>query len=306
MPTAPNPPTVSLHRRGALSIAATLLTGGCLGRGLGGDCNSGVYVDAEPFAPVPALEDRLDDDERAVGAEAVENDGTRRTTYAQVPFRAPTLVPHDGAFYRLTRDTVESVDVPAFALDAEWEEGQSAPTGTEVVAFADLPENDRRAFRLAMPEGKGDRFPQGFSVGEYPAPYPDGGAGSRLVGETTWVEWEDRTVRVEIAGEQTGTTERVTYAFAAERVADDAAGFRTYLAGEYLVDLSDAPAAQLEILRSARGEESYEECLPASDALAALRDRLDDAAKLPEPYQREWYVAFDGERSRLSVTEWVV
>lgn len=296
---------MSLHRRGALSIAASLLAGGCLGGGFGGGCNSGVYVDAESFAPVPALEDRLDADERALGAETVEKDGTRRTTYARVPFREPTLFPHDGAFYRLSRQVVESVDVPSFELGAEWEEGQSAPAGIEVVQFADLPENDRRAFRLAMPEGKGDHFPQGFSIGSYPAPYPDGGEDSRLVGETTWVEWEDRTVRVQVAGEQTGTTEPVTYAFAAEGVADDAAGFRTFLAETYLVDLSNATDAQLEILRSARGEESYDECLPASDALAALRDRLEDEEKLPEPYQREWYVAFDGERSRLSVTEWV-
>ncbi|NHX36937.1 MULTISPECIES: hypothetical protein [Halolamina] len=296
---------MSLHRRGALSIAASLLAGGCLG-GIGNDdCTSGVYVDAEPFDPVAALEDRLREQERGVGAEAVENDGARRTTYAGVPFREPTLFPHGGAFYRISRETVESVDVPAFELDAEWEEGQSAPAGTEVVPFADLPENDRRAFRLAMPEEKGGQFPEGFSVGIYPAPYPDGGEGSRLIGETTWVEWEDRAVRVEVAGERTGTTERVTYAFAAERVAADAAGFRAFLADAYLVDLADAPEAQLEILRNARGEGSYEECLPASDALAALRDRLDDEEKLPEPYRNDWYVAFEGERSRLSVSEWV-
>jgi len=297
---------VSLHRRGALSIAASLLAGGCLG-GIGNDgCTNGVYVDAEPFDPVPALEERIRDQERTVGAETVENDGTRRTTYAELPFREPTLFSHDGGFYRITRETVESVTVPAFEFGAEWEQGQSPPAGTEVVQFADLPENDRRAFTLAMPTEEEGQFPEGFSVGKYPAPYPDGNEESRLIGATTWVEWEDRTVRVEVAGEQTGTTERVTYAFAAEQVADSAASFRTFLADTYLVDLADAPEAQREILRSARGEGSYEECLPGSDALTALRDRLDGEEKLPEPFQNDWYVAFDGERSRLSVSEWVV
>ena len=297
---------MSLHRRGALSIAASLLTGGCLGVRFGNDgCNSGVYVDAESFDPVSALDDRLRDDDRAIGAETVENDGARRTTYAQVPFREPTLFPHGGAFYRISRETVESVDVPAFEFDAEWDEGQSAPSGTEVVQFADLPENDRRAFRLAMPEEKGGQFPQGFSIGSYPAPYPDGGEDSQLIGETTWVEWEGRTVRVEVAGEQTGTTERVTYAFAAERIADDAEAFRAFLGDTYLVDLTEVPEPQLEILRSAR-DGGYEACLPGSDALAALRERLDDAEKLPSPYANDWYVAFGGERSRLSVSEWVV
>ncbi|WP_049980703.1 hypothetical protein [Halolamina rubra] len=296
---------MSLHRRGALSIAVSLFAGGCLG-GIGNDgCTNGVYVDADAFDPVPALDDRLGDDERGVGAETVENDGTRRTTYARLPFRDPTLFRHGGAFYRITRETVDTVTVPAFELDAQWEEGQSPPAGTEVVAFADLPENDRRAFELAMPEEQGGQFPEGFSVGVYPAPYPDGGEGSRLIGATTWVEWEDRTVRVEVAGEQTGTTERETYAFAAEQVAADEAGFRAFLADAYLVDFAGAPEAQLEILRSARSG-NYEECLPASDALAALRERLDGEEKLPEPYPNDWYAAFEGERSRLSVSEWVV
>lgn len=306
MPAARSRPDVSVHRRGALSIAAALLTGGCLGHGIGNDgCTSGVYVDADPFDPVDAIENRLDDRERTVAGDAVENDGRRLVTYREVSFHEPTLVSHDGAYYRLTREIADAVGVPAFALDAEWEEGQTAPSGTEVVAFADLPGNDRQAFRLAMPREKGGQFPQGFSVGEYPAPYPDGGDGSVFIGATTWVEWEDRTVRVEVAGEQTGTTERVTYDYSAEQVADGPESFRSFVAEEYLLDLSDVPEAQLEILRSARTDE-YEECLPASDALAALRERLDEAEKLPEPYRNEWYVAFEGERSRLSVAEWVV
>ncbi|MFW5935486.1 MAG: hypothetical protein ACOCQL_06515 [Halolamina sp.] len=296
---------MSLHRRGALSIAVSLFAGGCLG-GIGNDgCTNGVDVDADAFDPVPALDDRLGDDERSVGTETVENGGTRRTTYARLPFREPTLFPHGGAFYRITRETVDTVTVPAFELDAQWEAGQSPSAGTDVVVFADLPENDRRAFELAMPEAKGGQFPEGFTVEVYPAPYPDGGDGSRLIGATTWVEWADRTVRVAVAGEQTGTTERETYALAAEQVAADEAGFRAFLADASLVDFAGAPEAQLEILRGARGG-NYEECLPASDALASLRERLDGEEKLPEPYPNDWYVAFEGERSRLSVSEWVV
>ncbi len=306
MPAAPDRSGVSLHRRGALSVAAALLTGGCLGGGIGNDgCTNGVSVDADPFDPVAALENRLDDRERTVAGDTIANDGRRLVTYREAPFRDPTLVPHDGAFYRLRRERADAVDVPAFTLDAEWDEGQTAPNGTEVVQFGDLPGNDRLAFRLGMPQEKGGQFPQGFSVGEYPAPYPEGGDDSVLIGSTTWVEWEGRTVRVEVAGEQTGTTERVTYDYSAEQVADDAAAFRSFLAEEYLVDLSEAPEDQLEILRSARTDE-YEECLPASDALAALRERLDEAEKLPEPYRNDWYVAFEGERSVLSVAEWVV
>jgi len=273
-----------LQRRGALSLAASLLTGGCLGGGSDTDCSAGVYVRSRPFAPIDALDSRLDELERTIAADAVESDGTRLTTYQAAPLGEPTLVSLDAAFYRLTRETTDTVEVPAFEFEAEWEEGQSAPDDVETVRFAELPENDRRAFRLPMPEEKAGQFPQSFSVGAYPAPYPDGGEGSRLIGNTSWVVWEDRTVRVEVASEQTGTKERVTYAYTAERVGADAETFQAYLADEYLVDLSGVPEPQLEILRSARGEEGYEECTPQSDALAALRDRLEDEETLPEPY----------------------
>jgi len=296
---------VSLHRRGALSLVATLLGAGCLGVGEN-DCNAGVTVDADQFDPVADLERRLDEPERTLAADAVENDGTRRTTYAELPVREPTLVDYEGVFYRLTREPEETVEVPSYHIAAEWEEGRSAPDDGETVAFESLPAADRRAIELAVPNKKNGQSPQGFSVEKYPAPYPEDGEDSRLMGNTTWVEWKDRTVRVEVAGEQTGTTERVTYAFAAERVVTDEDGFHRYLAEEYLVDFSDAPEPQLEILRSARDEDAYEECTPASDALSAIQDRLDEEAKLPEPYRNDWYVAFDSERYRLSILEWVV
>jgi len=293
---------MSLHRRGALSIVASLLTGGCLGFA-GGGCEAGVNVAARQFDPIAELDGRLVERQRTVAAETVANDGSRRRTYGTAPFSEPTLVPHDGAVYRLRREPVDSVDVPAFDLSAKWLSGRT-PAEREAVPFEELPANDRRAFRVAMPK-RGGRFPvEGFTVDGFPAPYPDGGDGSVLIGSRTWVEWRDRTVSVEVAGEQTGTTQRVTYAFSAEQVAESEAAFRSLLAEEYLVDFSDAPAAQRELLRDAVGEDPYEACDPVPDALGALRERLADEPTLPAPYPGDWYVAFDGERYRLSVREW--
>ena len=296
-------PDMSLHRRGALSIAASLLTGGCLGFA-GGGGESGVNVDVRSFDPITELDGRVVERQRAVAADAIENGGTRLTTYASSPFRDPTLVPHDGAVYRVRGEQVDTTDVTAFELSAEWQAGQT-PTDAGAVPFAELPANDRRAFRMAVPDRPEAGAPiKQFTVRNHSVPYPAGGDGSVLIGNTTWVEWDDRVVRVEIPGDRTRTIGRSTYEFTAEHVADGEAAFRSYLADAFLVDFGDAPEAQLEILRAASGDDVYDECDPQPDALVALRDRLADEPTLPEPYPDDWYVAFDGERSRLSARTW--
>ncbi|GAB7011976.1 hypothetical protein [Halolamina salina] len=294
-----------LHRRGALALAASLLTGGCLGMA-GRACSSGVTVDVRSFDPVAELDGWLVDRQQDAAADAVENDGTRLSTYEPSPFQEPTLVRHDGAFYRAYSEQVDTTDVPAFELSAKWRSGQT-PTDAVLVPFAELPANDQRAFRMAVPDRPEAGAPiKKFTVRNHSVPYPDGGDGSVLIGNTTWVEWENRAVRVEIPGEQTRTIRRRTYEITVEHVAEDEAAFRAHLAEEYLLDLRDVPDSQREILRDARGDDVYDECKPQSDALAALRDRLDGATPLPEPYPGELYVAFDGERDRLLVQDWTV
>ncbi|WP_053949126.1 hypothetical protein [Halolamina sediminis] len=294
---------MSLHRRGVLALAASLVTGGCLGFA-GGGCESGTNVDTQQFDPIAELDGWLVERQQAAAADAVENGGTRLTTYEPSPFREPTIVRHDGAFYRARSEQVDTTDIPAFELSAKWRSGHT-PIDAELVPFEALPANDRRAFRMAVSDRPEAGLPvKKFTVRNHSVPYPDGGDGSVLIGNTTWVEWADRPVRVEVLGERTRTIRRKTYEVTTERVAEDEAAFRSHLGEEYLVDLRDIPEAQLEILRDARGDDIYEECNPQSDALAALRDRLEDAPALPAPYPEELYVAFDDERFRLSVEAW--
>ncbi|WP_435119197.1 hypothetical protein [Halolamina sp. C58] len=294
---------MSLHRRGALSIAAAALTGGCLGFA-GRTCDSGVTVDAQQFDPIAELDGWLVERQQDAAAAAVENDGARLATYGVAPFREPTLVRHDGAFYRARAAQVDTTDIPGFELSAKWRSGHT-PTDAELVPFEELPANDRQAFLMAVPDRPKAGLPvKKFTVLNHSVPYPDGGDGSVLIGNTTWVEWENRAVRVEVPGERTRTMLRKTYEVTAERVAADETAFRSHLAEEYLVDLRDVPEAQLEILRDARGDDIHDECKPQSDALAALRDRLAGASTLPAPYPEELYVAFDDERYRLSVQDW--
>ena len=80
-------------------------------------------------------------------------------------------------------------------MDVYWENGQTAPAEATVVGFKDLPATDRQALRIAAvgPEDGGredgeggDGLPQEtLSVGEFPAPYPDGGTDSQLIGTRT-------------------------------------------------------------------------------------------------------------------------
>lgn len=316
-------------RRRVLGLGATLLAAGCVASPPSGasddrtdspspsspstaersetatdDCESGVHVSTAPFDPVSALPADLDERERALVAAAVAGEDATRTTYARPPLPDETFATHDGAFYRVD-STVASVErVPAFAMRVEWERGQEPPADADAVPFADLPAVDREVLRGAVLDPEREGLPQeGLSVREYPAPYPDGGDASRLVGRVTWVRWRDRTFRVEVAGESTAMRDRRTYRYTAERVAATPEAFRRFVAEEYLVELDDAPAAQRDVVTAAL-DGGYEECAPPSDAFAGLRERLDGAPTLPDA-SREWYAALDGRRFRLVVRRWV-
>jgi hypothetical protein len=214
----------------------------------------------------------------------------------------------DGAFYRLGVEQVDSTGVTAYRTDLSWERGQTAPDGAAVVAYDDLPESDQRALRLLVfgteYERPFERPRAGLSMGDVPAPYPDGAADSRLVGAgTTWVRWDDRTYEVEVTTEET-TVARRTFELTAEQVAESPDAFRRLVADRYLVSLDDQPEDQRAIV-SAAVEEGYEECTPASEPLAALREWLSGRETLPPEYEESWFVAFEGSRYELDITQWV-
>lgn len=315
-------------RRRVLGLGTTLLAAGCVGspssrtsdddrtdspppttEGRGrettaGGCQSGFHVSTAPFDPVSDLPADLDGRERSIVADAVAGEDATHTTYARPPLAGDAFVAYDGAFYRTASSVVSAERVPAFPMRVKWERGQEPPADAAVVPFDDLPAVDRDALRGALFGSERKGFPQeSLSVREYPAPYPEGGDASRLVGNVTWVEWRDRTLRVELAAESTTTRERRTYRYSVERIAATPETFRRFVADEYLVALDDAPAPQREIVTAAL-DGVYEECTPQSDALSGLRERLADATPLPDA-SREWYVALDGRRFRLVVRRWV-
>lgn len=302
-------------RRHVLALGATLLSPGCLGAGSVGPatdakpdedrCPSGVVVRADAFDPAADLPYQLDRTQRSIVADAAAAEYVEYVAYGEAPLDADAFVVHDDAFYRTDYAVATVERVPAFPMDLRSDPDREPPADAAVVAFDDLPEVDREALGAALdPEREGEGAPRQFTVREFPAPYPDGGTESRLVGNATWVRWRDRPIRAEVAGESDATRERRTLRYAVDRVAETDAGFRRFVADRYLVRLDDLPADQRAVVE-ATVDDGYEECRPQSEALAALRSRLDGAERLPTPGRDAWYVGFDDRRFELRISEWV-
>lgn len=306
MPDTRRFPDVTPSRRQVLGFGATLLSAGCSSSNPkdSDDCHSGFDVYGEAFDPATDLVFEPEEEGRAIVAEAVETGRVERTTYGQESLRDGVFVEHDEAFYETSVSTAAVESVAAYRLNVEWERDQSAPGDATVVDFADLPKADREVLDLAIyGSDERTRHPQqSLSVNDFPAPYPDGGDASTLVGgEVTWVRWNDRTYRVEVGG--SATKDRRTFRYEVERVAASPEEFRTVVASRYRVDLAELSSDEEAIVREAL-DDSYEECSPASDGLEGLRNRLSDEPGLPFPVEG-WYVRFDGEDYRFAIDEWV-
>lgn len=275
----------------------------------GGSCSGGFTVDLSAFDPATDLPVALHDAERELVDRAVADGPVTVETYDDsAPLPDGSFLERDGAYHRLDVAETAAEEVPARELDLEWEAGQTAPDDAAVLAFEDLPANDRNALEQAVfgsPYGPETGLPQeGLTMQDVPVPYPDDTADSALVGAGwTWLRWDDRTYRVRVGTQATVT--RHSYEVAVPFVAEGAGPFREAVAERFLVDLSGVSGPERAILEAATTEDGHEECEPASDGLAALQERLADAPTLPHPADGEHYAAFDGERWALAVRNWV-
>lgn len=271
-------------------------------------CTAGFDVVAEPVDPADDLTIRLGDRARSLLAEADARGAAEATLYADSPpVDDGVFVEHDGAFYETTVRRVDNTDVPAVVTNLEWERGQRAPDDAAVVAYADLPAADRAALRYGVYGGPYEREQRGhptesLTLREVPLPYPQGTDESALAGDgETWVRWDGRTYGVWTEGE---TTTRHRFRLTVTEVAGTAEAFRAFVVEAYLLELSGLAEPERAILRAAV-EDRYDECTPASEGLAALRDRLPEDARFPPPQYDAWYVAFEGDRYALSIVRWV-
>ena len=269
------------------------------------DCTSGFHVALKAFAPSDDLRVHAESaTEQELVTAAVETGETTRSTYGDATL-GEGVVAHDDAYYWLSVTDAGAETVTAYLFDISWENGRTAPDDATVFAFDDLPESDREAVRFLVPDGSGEEGhghpTESLSGRDRPVPYPEGGDDSALLPrDTVWVRYDDREYRLS-TGRET-TLDRRRYRYTAERIAGSRDELRAWADDRFLVDLS-LTDAQRDLLEAARGD-YYEECSPASEALAGLRDQLGESAGLPGPTEG-WYVAFDGDRYRLEILQWV-
>lgn len=271
-------------------------------------CTAGFDVTARPLDPTEGLTLRLDDPERSLVADAVETGGAEASRYADTPpVDGGAYVEHERRYYETAARRVDSTEVPAVVTNVEWEKGQQAPDGADVIAFADLSSADREALRFAVYGGPLSREheghpKEGLSVREAPVPYPDGTHDSALVGDgERWVRWDDRTYRV-WTGEETTKT-RYRFRIEVTEVAEDADAFRSFVAEEHLLELAGLSKGERKVLRDATGG-TYEAC-EADSGVASLQERLSEDDQLPPPRNTGWYVQFEGTRYVLKIYRWV-
>lgn len=271
------------------------------------ECQRGLVLAVDDFAPTEQLLAPLSPPERDVVGAAVEDGETTVQTYYQAPVRDGVHVAYEGAYYRTVVAEADTIEVPALELDVSWEQGQQAPDDQRVLTYATLPEPDRRALAVAIygSRHESDVHPtEGLHRRSTPAPYPGGTDGSTFeTGDAVWLEWDDRAYELSIRGETSVTRRTVDYRVTEVAASDD--GFREYVADRYLITLDDLDDGASSVLETAI-EDDYRECEPASAAFADLRDRLVDDRGLPDPNDGEWYVRYDGRRYRLRIFGWVV
>lgn len=316
-------------RRTLLAQATTLLGAGALAGCLGGpsgpgtddeppdgtpddhtdDCTSGFSVTADAFAPTEDLLLALEGPEQALVEDALaEGPVTVERYSAQDPLPDGAYVERDGAYHELSVAEGETTEIPAVLLDVAWEDGQTAPADATAVQFADLPAVDREALGYALDGdsfgGESEGHPsESLSIQQFPAPYPDGTDDSALVGAgETWVRRDGRTYSVTADGRT--TTDRHEFEVDLEMVAETDEAFRTHVDERYRVSLEDRSEPAKDVVRQAAAD-GYQECDPASDGLAELRDRLPQDRLLPHPENNAWYVTLDGEGYALTILNWL-
>ena len=279
-----------------------------------GRCLRGFTLELRPFDPREHATVSLDDERRAIVTEAIEDGKAKLVSYGETPLEDEVFVADSGRFYEI-HHAVETTVVSAYRMNVEWERGQEAPADATVVEFADLSKADRTALRLAICGGEpgqtgesgttdGHCLPtEGLSVSDFPAPYPDGGDGSRLAGDgLTWVSWEGNVLQVELGAST--QTERHTHSYTAERVAGSVAAFREVLASRFLVPLTELPRDERAIVDRAV-QKQYEGCAGVPSALPSLHERLTEEKRLPFRAGDGWYVRFEGTDYLLTLFRWV-
>jgi hypothetical protein len=289
---------------------------GCLGAtGGSDDCSFGFELTMTPATDEDYLAETLTEPSRdrpdawrEIVSTAVERGETEYTTVRSAPVRDGDRIAFEGRYYLFAREAVERERVEAHLFAAEYESGRDPPSGATVVAFEQLPDADRAAFRELLPEA--DRRlsgSEGFSVGGFPVVYPDDAeADSVLLGEgSTWVRYDGAAIELSVQG--TERVERVTYRFTAEELAADREAYLAYARETFVVELTGLTEGERDVLGRAveAGEEGVRLCEPG-ETERALVERLESIPDSRTPRDRTWFLDYEGEVYLTDLLEFAV
>lgn len=271
------------------------------------ECYETHVVETEAFDPPEQLPVGVREPVDALLDRAIENESVEIETYGEVPIDSGVYVEVDGEFFRTHATLLDSTDVPARNVDAEWESGQEPPAETDILLYEELPESDQRVLDLVIygPRYERTEHPSsGLRTSAYPAPYPDGTSTSRLVEpEESWVEWDERFYRVRVGGETTNT--RRSFEISASTVASTDEEFSEYATEEYVEELEDLSPDAQAVLDEAI-EDQYRECEPPSAGYEELDGRLEALRALPGRSENRWYVRYGDDRYLIEFSGWVI
>lgn len=286
-----------MQRRHVIGVAGTALLGGCSGFSPALLCERGSVVFANPFEPSKQAYSAAEAPD--VVATGVESGTATYRGFDRTPFEDGAYVSFDGAFYE-----VAVTDEARSAFDARigeirWEDGQTPPEGESAVRYEALPAVDRRALSRWFDQNRTRPADGGRIHGA--VPYPNGTAGSRLVGAgTVWVEWNGRVYDVAVSADP-ARVYRHTETYRFDRVAASLDAFETHLADRHLVPLTElSPAGDEVVTEAVAGQ--YRGC-GDDDGIESLRSHLSSPSRLPR--FGTYLVSYEGTRYELAVSEWV-
>ncbi|ELZ92992.1 hypothetical protein C440_11851 [Haloferax mucosum ATCC BAA-1512] len=300
---------------GGLAAGSALLSG-CLGGFPGNRCTSHYSLEATALTD-PELVETVTEDfhehaetvSRLVATAASEGTATY-STYQDMPLESGDYVEHDGAYYRVEHERIETRERTAHEVSIEYDRNESPPTtGAAVFDFDELPTADREAFLTAYPstDFENDDAPREFLLSGYEYVYPDG-AESRLIDAgTVWIRHEGRSFEVTVG--ETRTVEEETVRYTLEQVGEDSAAFAAYVHEEHVAPLGNLSDAERAVFERAI-DDGVDECEPLSDDFAALKERLNEIHERREDSYSGHYgdhlVAYEGTTYEVTLTHAVV
>lgn len=225
------------------------------------------------------------------------------TTYSFDPLRERVYVHRDG-YYRIDRSVASTrrITVHRFSLDAVTTCGDPVPTDTEVIAYEDLSEPDRRAFVHGHEQHLDDDVCFGAS---YFYHYESDAAveSSVLVdGPRTFVRYRGDVYDVEFS--RTHSAEEITYRFVATKLGESLAAYAETVAPEvaWLVDPDSLSAEEREFLDRLIENGYYREENPIPASVDAVANAVRRNA-YAHGRSDEYYLRYEGTYYGAKISE---